>query len=122
MVIGVASSKLFTRKSDIVHVEFRHRGSGYRNSSELADHGAQERDSENRTILTDSVENFSDHGIPCCNKSLLISVRRVCFILVEGINPAISDSNSVRSHNLNFSVVQVVGDGRDVMSREAFSS
>lgn len=60
VVIWVASAESFTRKSDIVNVEVRHAGSSDRNSSKLADHGAYERNSEDRGELTELIEIASN--------------------------------------------------------------
>lgn len=122
VVIRVAGAKLFTRQSDVVKVEFGHSRGGDGNSGELADHSAQEGNSENRTVLAEFKHEASDNSVSTGHETLLPGVVRVALILVERVNPAISYRNSVRSDNLDFSVVQVVGDGRDVMPRETLSS
>lgn len=122
VVIGVAGANLLTGQSDVVEVEFGHGRGGNGDSSELTDHGAQEGNSKNRAVLAEFKHEASDHCISAGHEALLPGVVRVALVLVEWVNPAISYRNSVRSDNLDFSMVQVVGDGRDVMPRETLSS
>lgn len=121
VVIRVASAQSFTGQSDVINVELRHARSSDRNSSELADHGADERNSYNREVLTHFVEIAGNESITSSNQLLFSSKDRVGLVLVEGVHPTISDGNSVRSDNLHVGMEEVVGDCWDVLSRIAFS-
>ena len=91
MIIRIAQTHSDTRLADVVHVEVR---KSWRHNCE-ASHGANrsrnDRYFEDESELAESVGGLEHHGMPLGYQIVLSGKFGVCRVLVEGIDPTVSD-------------------------------
>ena len=96
MVVRVASSELHARLTDIIHIERWIARRRQRNSRQLAQECAQERNSEDKVVLAQFVENLDHDRMAPRHQRILIGIVRIARILVEGVDPSTRNNDSGR--------------------------
>jgi len=119
----VAKRRVFTLCSDIVHIEFRIQGITYDDlSQDLACFQCHQVQAHANHFLTNEVASLKEVVLSGSNEVIFVSEISVFWVLLIGVNPTISNGNSLEIHSQISHVIQeVVSNGWHVVTSITFS-